>query len=100
MTAPDSVAEPSAAAQAKAAIVAEVRERVRREDIERAKDDLFAALHPTPCHGRAALACLECTDDTGLVHHLDQFFFAAKAAWAAWAALKRLQGAQSKGEGA
>jgi hypothetical protein len=90
---------PSAEAQAaRERIRAEARERVRLEDIARAKDVLYVALHPVPRHGRAALECLEVDDDVGLAHHLDRFFAAAKAAWAAWAALKRIQGIQRKGE--
>ena len=92
------IAQPSVEAQAvRARIIAEARERVRLDDIARAKDALFAALHPTPCHGHAALACLECDDDAGLSHHLDRFYAAAKAAWTAWAALKRLHSADGDG---
>jgi hypothetical protein len=94
---------PAPSAEALAArerIRAEARERVRLEDIARAKDVLYEALHPAPRHGRAALECLEVDDDIGLVHHLDRFFAAAKAAWAARAALKDVQSVQSKGEAA
>jgi hypothetical protein len=93
------LAEHSAEAHAaRARIRAEARERVRLEDIARAKDALYEALHPAPRHGRAALECLEVDDDVGLDHHLDRFFTTAKAAWAARAALKRIQGIQRKGE--
>ena len=92
-------AEPSAEAQGKRTqILAEVRERVRLEDIARAKDDLFMALHPAPRHGRAALELLEIDDDAGFHRELNCFYMAAKAAWNAWATLKRLQGAPNKSE--
>jgi hypothetical protein len=87
-----SAVEPAEAQARRAQIRAEARARVALEDLSRARDALFEALHPAPRHGRAALECLEIDDDVGLTHHIEGFFASAKAAWTAWGALKRLQG--------
>jgi hypothetical protein len=90
--------EPSAEARAaRERIVAECRERVRLEDISRAKDELFEALHPAQCHARGAMASLDVDDDVGLEHHLKRFFAAARAAWTAHQTLTSLIKKQSGG---
>lgn len=76
-------------------IRAECRARVAAEDIERAKDALFAALHPALHHAIAARACLEADDDVVLGHHVDAFFGAARCAWSTWTKLKALRDAQA-----
>ncbi len=88
------VIEPTAA-EVLEKIRAECRARVAAEDIERAKDSLFAALHPALHHAIAARACLEVDDDLILGHHVDAFFAAGRSAWAAWTKLKALRDAQA-----
>jgi hypothetical protein len=92
-------AEPTGEAQARRAqIRAEARARVALEDLSRARDALFEALHPAPRHGRAALECLEVDDDVGLAHHVEALFTAGRAAWAAWVQLKAVQSAPTPGD--
>ena len=100
MTAVVPIAEPSALApEDKARIIAECRERVRLEDIVRAKDALYV-LYPAPHHATAALALLAIDDDESVNRHLSAFFSEARAAHSAWQALKRLQDASNKNEAA
>jgi hypothetical protein len=99
VTAGASIAGAANEAQAvRAQILAEIRERVRLEDIDRARDALYGALYPAPRHGRAALECLEVDDDVGLAHHVEAFFTAGRAAWAAWVQLKAVQSAPTPGD--
>ena len=93
MSADPADTEPQAA---RARVIDQCRERVRLEDIARAKDDLYAELHPVQCHLRAAMASLEADDDSGAEHQLRLAFEHARGAWTAWGALKRAQELQSK----